>query len=69
VYSFDKFGTQSSYPQKIRQNLGLQPGEMVQLEESGENVILKPGRQEEALVFKDGVLVFTETLKAILPER
>ncbi len=63
----DKFG-RVLIPKKIRRNLGLQPGKMVQLEESGEKVILKPGRQDEALAFKDGVLVFTGNIEGDVTE-
>jgi len=46
-------------PKSIRQYLGLKPGEIMQLEEEGEKIILKPESNVESLKLKDGVLVFS----------
>ena len=54
----DKFG-RIVIPKSIRQNLGLRPGEIMQLEEQGEKIILKPDTNEESLKLKDGILVFS----------
>lgn len=54
----DKFG-RVVIPKSVRQNLGLKPGEILQLEESGEKIIIKPNQKEECLSLKDGILVFT----------
>jgi len=54
----DKFG-RIVIPKSVRKNLGLKPGEILQLEESGEKIIIKPNQKEECLSLKDGVLVFT----------
>ena len=54
----DKFG-RVIIPKSIRQNLGLRPGEIMQLEEEGEKIILKPNSNEESLKLKDGILVFS----------
>ena len=53
----DKFG-RVVIPKSVRQNLGLKPGEILQLEESGEKIIIKPDQKEECLSLKDGILVF-----------
>ncbi len=54
----DKFG-RVVIPKSIRQNLGLRPGEIMQLEEEGEKIILKPESNVESLKLKDGILVFS----------
>lgn len=54
----DKFG-RVVIPKEIRDDLGLKPGEVIQIKESGNEVVLKPLREKSPLRVKDGVLVFT----------
>ena len=54
----DKFGRVLN-PKKIRQDLGLRPGEMLGLEQSNGKIIITPNSDDECLTVKDGVLIFT----------
>jgi AbrB family looped-hinge helix DNA binding protein len=54
----DRFG-RIVVPKKIRERLGLQPGAVLEIEESGDEIRLKPHRGEPAVRLKEGVLVFT----------
>ncbi len=56
----DKFG-RVVLPKEIRDSLDLKPGEILQVEESESEVILKPLRGESPLRLKNGVLVFSGT--------
>jgi AbrB family looped-hinge helix DNA binding protein len=56
----DKFG-RVILPKDIRDNLDLKPGQVLRIEKSDDEVILKPLREETPLRFKDGVLVFSGT--------
>lgn len=56
--TIDKFG-RIVIPKQLRDDLGLKPGAVLQLEESDHEVILKPLHEGPQLVNKDGVLVFT----------
>lgn len=54
----DKFG-RIVIPKQVRDDLGLKPGTVLQIEETDQEVILKPLHAEPILVDKDGVLVFS----------
>ena len=54
----DKFG-RIVIPRRVRESLGLRPGTKLELELFGDEVVLKPVREEPNVVDKDGVLVFT----------
>lgn len=56
----DKFG-RVVLPKDIRNNLDLKPGQVLRIEKSDDEVILKPLRKESPLHIKDGVLVFSGT--------
>jgi AbrB family looped-hinge helix DNA binding protein len=56
----DKFG-RVVLPKDIRDNLALKPGQVLRIEKSNDEVILKPLRKESPLHFKEGVLVFSGT--------
>jgi len=56
--TLDKFG-RVVIPKEIRDDLSLKPGEVLQIEISGDEVILKLLREEPALRMKEGVLVFS----------
>lgn len=63
----DKFG-RVIIPKSVRQKLGLKPGEILELEEEGEKIVIKPSHKKGSLVLKDGVLVFTGKAEAELLE-
>jgi AbrB family looped-hinge helix DNA binding protein len=54
----DKFG-RVVLPKDIRDNLDLKPGQVLKIEKSDDEVILKPLRKETPLHVKDGVLIFS----------
>lgn len=56
--SIDKFG-RVLIPKKVRDDLGLHPGEVLCVEEHGREITLKPLRETPNLVNKDGVLVYS----------
>ena len=58
--TLDKFG-RVVIPKEIRDNLGLKPGEVLQIERIEDEVILKPLKEETPLHIKEGVLVFSGT--------
>ena len=49
-------------PQQVREDLGLTPGAILEIEERENRIVLTPVLDEGALVMKDGVLVFTGEL-------
>jgi AbrB family looped-hinge helix DNA binding protein len=56
--TIDRFG-RIVLPKKLRDDFNLEPGSQIQIEESGQKIILKPIHGEPNLRLKDGVLVFT----------
>ena len=56
----DRFG-RVVLPKLIRDNLGLRPGDALDLEEREESVVLHPQRLRPAIEEKDGLLVFAGT--------
>ena len=56
--TLDRFG-RIVIPKRVRENLGLTPGTILQIEPRGEDVLLKPVREEPNIIQKDGVLVFS----------
>ncbi|OGW17714.1 MAG: hypothetical protein A2072_07655 [Nitrospirae bacterium GWC1_57_7] len=56
--TLDKFG-RLVVPKDIRDRLGLRPGDEIEIEEHGREVVLKPADDIVPLQMKDGVLVFT----------
>lgn len=56
----DKFG-RVVLPKEIRDNLDLKPGQVLKIEKSDDEVVLKPLRKESPLHVKDGVLIFSGT--------
>ncbi|MEK6656810.1 MAG: AbrB/MazE/SpoVT family DNA-binding domain-containing protein [Nitrospirota bacterium] len=54
----DKFG-RVVLPKDIRDNLDLKPGQVLKVEKSDDEIILKLLRKESPLHIKDGVLVFS----------
>ena len=56
--TLDKFG-RVVIPKRVREHLGLTPGTALEIEAIGEDVVLKPVREEPHIRDKEGVLVFT----------
>lgn len=56
--TLDRFG-RVVIPKEVRDILGLKPGELLKVEQSDDEVILKPLREEPPIKVKDGVLVYT----------
>ena len=54
----DKFG-RVIIPKKIRKRLGIGLGDTLNLSEEGQRIIIEPVSQENALILKQGILVFT----------
>jgi AbrB family looped-hinge helix DNA binding protein len=53
----DRFG-RVIIPKKARDKLGLEPGTVLEVQQQGGDVLLKPLQQEPRLLEKNGVLVF-----------
>lgn len=56
--TIDRFG-RIVLPKKLRDDFNLEPGSQIHIEESGQEIILKPIRGEPNLRLKEGVLVFS----------
>jgi AbrB family looped-hinge helix DNA binding protein len=56
----DRFG-RVTIPKKVRDKLGLEPGTVLEVQQQGGSVLLKPVPEEPRLLEKDGVLVFRGT--------
>jgi AbrB family looped-hinge helix DNA binding protein len=56
--TLDKFG-RVLIPKEVRDDLGLKPGAVLEIEELEETILLKPKNDEPHVVLKDGVLVFS----------
>jgi len=48
-------------PKQVRDDLGLKPGAVLEIEEVEQKIFLKPIHGEPHVVIKDGVLVFSST--------
>lgn len=55
--NLDRFG-RVIIPKKVRDKLGLKPGAVLEVQQQGGDVLLKPVQEEPRLLEKDGVLVF-----------
>lgn len=56
--TLDRFG-RVVVPKEIRDRLGLRPGAEIEIDEKGNEVVLKPVEQGPALMVKEGVLVYS----------
>lgn len=54
----DEFG-RIVIPKGIRSRLGLERGSVLEIDESDEGIVLRPGRAEPPVSMSQGVLVFT----------
>lgn len=55
--TLDRFG-RLVVPKDIRNRLGLRPGAEVELDEHGNEIILKPVEREAPLIMEQGILVY-----------
>lgn len=46
-------------PKDIRDRLGLRPGTEIEIDEKGNEVVLKPVEHEPSLMVKEGILVYS----------
>lgn len=58
--TLDQFG-RIVIPKEIREDFGLDPGSILIIEETQEEIILKPLHGEPHLANKDGIVVFSGT--------
>ncbi|HTP06476.1 MAG TPA: AbrB/MazE/SpoVT family DNA-binding domain-containing protein [Nitrospirota bacterium] len=58
--TLDRFG-RVVVPKDIRDRLGLRPGAEIEIDEKGNEVVLKPVEQEPALMVREGILVYSGT--------
>jgi AbrB family looped-hinge helix DNA binding protein len=65
--TLDRFG-RVVVPKEIRDKLGLKPGAEMDIDNNGNEVILKPLGDETPLEIEDGVLVFAGNAAADLAE-
>ncbi|MBI3292898.1 MAG: AbrB/MazE/SpoVT family DNA-binding domain-containing protein [Elusimicrobia bacterium] len=56
--TLDKFG-RVVIPKEVRDDLGLQPGAVLLVEEHPHEILLRPVQGEPQVIVKDGILVFT----------
>jgi AbrB family looped-hinge helix DNA binding protein len=56
--TIDRFG-RIVLPKEVRDDLGLEAGAVIAVEEHGEHILLRPQRGEAGLVRKGSVLVYT----------
>ncbi|MDH4163062.1 MAG: AbrB/MazE/SpoVT family DNA-binding domain-containing protein [Nitrospirota bacterium] len=54
----DRFG-RVVVPKDIRDRLGLRPGSELEIDEKGNEIILKSAEREPALMVKEGILVYS----------
>ncbi len=58
--TLDKFG-RIVIPKRVRDDLGLKPGAVLQIEQADQKILMEPVNEGPQVVVKDGVLVFTGT--------
>jgi len=58
--TLDKFG-RIVIPKRVRDDLGLKPGAVLQIEQADQRILMEPVNEGPHVVVKDGVLVFTGT--------
>ena len=58
--TLDRFG-RVVVPKDIRDRLGLRPGTEIEIDEKGNEVVLKPVEHEPSLMVKEGILVYSGT--------
>jgi len=58
--TLDKFG-RIVIPKRVRDDLGLKPGAVLQIEQADQRILMEPVNEEPHVVVKNGVLVFSGT--------
>ena len=58
--TLDRFG-RVVVPKDIRDRLGLRPGTEIEIDEKGNEIVLKPVEHEPSLMVKEGILVYCGT--------
>ena len=58
--TLDKFG-RVVIPKRVREDLGLQPGAVLQIKQDEQKISIEPVNEEPQMVVKKGVLVFQGT--------
>jgi len=58
--TLDKFG-RVVIPKRLREDLGLQPGAVLQINQEDQKIFMEPVYEEPLMVVKKGVLVFQGT--------
>ena len=56
--TLDKFG-RIVIPKRVRDDLGLKPGAVLQIEQADQRILMEPVNEEPHVVVKNGVLVFS----------
>jgi len=56
--TLDRFG-RVVIPKKVREDLGLEPGVVLQIKQENEKILMEPMHNEPRIVLKKGVLVVT----------
>jgi AbrB family looped-hinge helix DNA binding protein len=62
IATLDKFG-RIIIPKKVRKQLGITTETSLNIEQDGKRIIIEPISEEEPIVNKDGILVFTGKLQ------
>jgi AbrB family looped-hinge helix DNA binding protein len=58
--TLDKFG-RIVIPKRVRDDLGLKPGAVLQIEQADQRILVEPVNEGPHVVVKNGVLVFSGT--------
>jgi len=58
--TLDKFG-RVVIPKRVRDDLGLKPGAVLQIEQADQRILMEPVHEGPHVVVKNGVLVFSGT--------
>lgn len=58
--TLDKFG-RIVIPKRVRDDLGLKPGAVLQIEQADQGILMEPVNEGPHVVVKNGVLVFSGT--------
>jgi len=56
--TIDKFG-RVLIPKNLRKHLGITPDSSINIIEDGDRIIIEPVSEQEPLIEKDGLLIFT----------
>ena len=56
--TLEKFG-RIVIPKRVRDDLGLKPGTVLQIEQANQRILMEPINEGPHVVVKDGVLVFS----------